>query len=139
MDKYGNPEGLSEREWAREAARWKASPFGFGEDIPCAHCGSSTRDAWVITQPKVYVLCGAPGCEQWAWSQNLTIRTTSALWTSGTRAAPSRPTEPAIRRQRDPRVCASCHGPLPRLRKDRFRDGQKQYCTLTCLEQARRV
>lgn len=104
------------------------------EEAPiCACCGTKIGDMWMVTQPKVFVICGEGACERWAWAQGLTIYTTATAWNAGA-TSPARPPSPSIRRRPDRRTCAHCHGPLPRLRKDRFRDSGREFCTLTCMQ-----
>jgi hypothetical protein len=94
----------------------------------CAHCHEELTGLWTATWGTGHLICGDRACQFWAQAKGLSIAFT------GNAAIPTQPVyvRPAQPRTRQPRVCATCKGQLPRLRKDRFVEGSKQYCSLTC-------
>lgn len=88
----------------------------------CAHCTDPVGAVWqVMTGRRTVVICGAGGCEQWAWAQGLSP--------FGER--------PGAARSRRAKVCAGCGGELPRRTRDRFREGGREMCSLTCVQSGR--
>jgi hypothetical protein len=84
----------------------------------CACCRELLGDVWRVTVPRVFLICGAGGCEQWAWAQGLSYA------------------DDEIPPPRRHVVCAHCREQLPRRKRDRFTEGGRQFCTLTCMESA---
>lgn len=127
MDKLPRRQGLSENEWAEAQAQQQRAA---GRPI-CSMCKDPIDGVWAVTWGTGHLICGKAACQDAVHRMGLTIATVG----SGLSEEHAAVTTPKVRREgRQPRVCATCKGQLPRLRKDRFRDGQKQYCSLTCLQ-----
>lgn len=90
----------------------------------CACCREAITGLWVVTQPKVYVLCAKGTCEGWARSQGLT------LYARGTTTRVAGPRRPPARTRTRP-TCDHCGEPR-RAIGDCFVVRGRVYCTLTC-------